>query len=111
MDRDDLELQDIKGNTTFSLAAATGNMLIVEIMKRKNHSLPLIRGGSEVTITPLHMAAMASYLYDETTNQIFGRDDCIILLFLCVYNGIYDLPLKVLGEEEELAFERDRANN
>ncbi|KAI9126579.1 hypothetical protein K1719_002175 [Acacia pycnantha] len=116
IDPHDLELQDVKENTAFSLAAATGNMQIVEIMKRKNPSLPLIRGGSEVSITPLHMAAMqgqsemASYLYEETT-QIFERDDWIILLFLCVYNGIYDLALKVLGEDEELAFERDSANN
>ncbi|KAI9126941.1 hypothetical protein K1719_002537 [Acacia pycnantha] len=116
MDRDDLELQDIKGNTAFSLAAATGNMQIVEILKRKNQSLSLIRGGSEVSITPLHMAAMqgqsemASYLYEETT-QFFERDDWIILLFLCVYNGIYDLALKVLGEDGELAFKRDSSNN
>ncbi|KAK4270694.1 hypothetical protein QN277_019471 [Acacia crassicarpa] len=117
MDPDDLELQDINGNTAFSLAAATGNMQIVEILKRKNQSLPLIRGGNEVSITPLHMAAMqgqsemASYLYDETTTQIFERDDWIILLFLCVNNGIYDLALKVLREDEELAFERDSPNN
>ncbi|KAI9126641.1 hypothetical protein K1719_002237 [Acacia pycnantha] len=117
MDPDDLELQDINGNTGFSLAAATGNMQIVDILKRKNHSLSLIRGGNEVTITPLHMAAMqgqsemASYLYDETTTQIFERDDWIILLFLCVNNGIYDLALKVLGEDEELAFKRDSPNN
>ena len=44
MSRDDLELQDKNGNTAFSFAAATGNMHVVEILKKKNDELPLIRG-------------------------------------------------------------------
>ncbi|XP_028783202.1 ankyrin repeat-containing protein ITN1-like isoform X1 [Neltuma alba] len=114
MDREDLELQDQKGNTAFSFAAAAGNMQIVEIMKEKNNSLPWIRGGAGVT--PLHMAAlqgqsdMAWHLYAETI-QVFEDVDRIVLLFYCVYSGIYDLALKLLETYPDLAFERDTRNN
>ncbi|XP_028803363.1 uncharacterized protein LOC114758480 [Neltuma alba] len=92
MSSEDLELQDANDNTAFSLAAATGNMQIVEIMKRKNQSLPFIRGAHGTT--PLHVAAlqgrseMAWHLYHETI-RIFEYRDWTLLLFYCVYSGIY----------------------
>ena len=97
MSRDDLELQDKNGNTAFSFAAATGNMQVVEILKKRNDQLPFIRGceGS----FPIHMAAMqglsemALHLYRETI-EYFQHDDWIILLFLCVSNGIYGKNLQ-----------------
>ncbi|XP_054803261.1 uncharacterized protein LOC129306611 [Prosopis cineraria] len=111
----DLELQDVNENTAFCIAAATGNLQIVEIMQRRNESLPTIRGGQGTT--PLHMAAlqgqsqMAWYLYCNKAIQVFEYIDWIVLLFLCVNSGIYDLALKVLEENPELAFERDASNN
>ncbi|XP_054800427.1 uncharacterized protein LOC129304700 isoform X2 [Prosopis cineraria] len=110
----DLELQDVNGNTAFCIAAATGNLQIVEIMQRRNESLPTIRGGQGTT--PLHMAAlqgqsqMAWYLYCKSIH-VFEHIDWIVLLFLCVNSGIYDLALKVLEENPNLAFERDELNN
>ncbi|XP_054804182.1 uncharacterized protein LOC129307285 [Prosopis cineraria] len=115
MEPRDLELQDAKGNTAFCLAAATGNMKIVQIMKGKNQNLPTIRGGKG--LTPLHMAAlqgqseMASHLFDETIRVFHEYKDWIMLLFYCVKSGIYGLALKVLEKRPDLAFERDSPNN
>ncbi|XP_028803225.1 uncharacterized protein LOC114758339 isoform X2 [Neltuma alba] len=114
MSSEDLELQDMSDNTAFSLAAAAGNIQIVEIMKRKNQSLPFIRGAHGTT--PLHMAAlqgrseMAWHLYHETI-QVFEYRDWTLLLFYCVYSGIYDLALKLLKVDPNLAFERDSSSN
>ncbi|XP_028807359.1 uncharacterized protein LOC114762073 isoform X1 [Neltuma alba] len=115
MNPEDLELQDVTGNTAFSIAAATGNLEIVEIMKRKNKDLPLIRGGQGTT--PLHMAAlqgqsdMAWHLYPETIQFFHDHADWIVLLFCCVNNEIYDLALKCLEMNQDLAFERDESTN
>ncbi|XP_054801065.1 ankyrin repeat-containing protein ITN1-like isoform X2 [Prosopis cineraria] len=112
---EDLELQDVNGNTAFCIAAATGNLQIVQIMMRKNKNLPTIRGGAG--ITPLHVAAlqgrreMAWYLYsDKTVVKVFEDNDWIILLFCCVNTGIYDLALELLEKRPDLAFKRDQAN-
>ncbi|KAK4270687.1 hypothetical protein QN277_019465 [Acacia crassicarpa] len=113
MDSQDLELQDVNGNTAFCFAAATGNLHMVKIMETKNKNLPTIRGGAR--ITPLHMAAlqgkseMAWHLYSKTI-QDFEQTDWIILLFYCVNSGIYDLAMQLLKKKPDLAFKKDEAN-
>ncbi|KAK7413002.1 hypothetical protein VNO78_04811 [Psophocarpus tetragonolobus] len=109
MQRHDLELLDMKGNTAFCFAAAVGNVHIAEIMRRKNESLPTIRGGEGVT--PLHLALlqgrseMARYLFDKT-KEILNDQDRNILFLICVNSGLYELALEMLNENESLAFAR-----
>ncbi|XP_054810328.1 uncharacterized protein LOC129311880 [Prosopis cineraria] len=113
MNPEDLELQDVNGNTAFCIAAATGNLQTVQIMERKNKNLPTIRGCGG--ITPLHIAAlqgkseMTWHLYSKTV-QDFEDTDWILLLFYCVSSGIYDLALQLLEKMPGLAFKRDQAN-
>ncbi|XP_028803255.1 ankyrin repeat domain-containing protein 1-like [Neltuma alba] len=88
---EDLELQDVNGNTAFSIATPTGNLQIVEIMKRKNKD-PLIRGAQGTT--SLHVAVlqgqsdMAWHLYPETIQAFHDYTDWIVLLFCWVNNEI-----------------------
>ncbi|XP_027364664.1 ankyrin repeat-containing protein NPR4-like isoform X2 [Abrus precatorius] len=109
MQSDDLELQDDKGNTAFCFAAAVGNVHIAEIMRKKNESLPRIRGGEGVT--PLHLAAlqgrseMAKYLFDES-KQILEDDDWAAVFLICINSGLYDLALEMLNQKESIAFAR-----
>ncbi|XP_048436602.1 ankyrin repeat-containing protein At5g02620-like [Pyrus x bretschneideri] len=109
MDEEDLALQDIKGNTALSLAAATGTLEIAEILIRKNRSLPTIPGGKGMT--PLYVAAlfgqskMAWYLYDktyETLNEKSRR----FLFFCCIDHDLYDVALKLLEDDTTLATAR-----
>ncbi|RDY10671.1 Ankyrin repeat-containing protein, partial [Mucuna pruriens] len=110
MRREDLELQDDKGNTAFCFAAAVGNVHIAEIMRRKNASLPSIRGGEG--IPPLHLAVlqgrdeMARYLFDKS-REILYDDDWVTLFLICINSGLYELALDVLNARESVAFARD----
>ncbi|BAT80173.1 uncharacterized protein HKW66_Vig0089860 [Vigna angularis] len=109
MSREDLELQDDKGNTAFCFATAVGNVNIAEIMRRKNESLPTIRGG--LGVTPLHLAVlqgrreMAEYLFPKT-KEILYEDDWVTLFLICIDSGLYELALEMLKEKESLAFAR-----
>ena len=92
MDKQDLKLKDINGNTAFSIAAAAGSIEIVDIMMKKNEYLPTIRGGQGMT--PLYMAAlmrqseMADYLYSGT-KEMLDDADRHALFFTCIDNGLY----------------------
>ncbi|PNX76824.1 ankyrin repeat-containing protein, partial [Trifolium pratense] len=92
LDDNEIELQDIKGNTAFCFAAAAGNMEIVDLMRERIGHLPTKRGGNGYT--PIQFAA----LQDEDWNLLF---------FACIRTGIYDLALKMVGDNNELAFARD----
>ncbi|KAM1276323.1 hypothetical protein ACFX13_029562 [Malus domestica] len=67
IDEEDLALQDKKGNTALSFAAAAGTVEIADILIQNNRFLPTIPGGEGMT--PLYMAAlfgqseMTKYLY------------------------------------------------
>ncbi|XP_054778884.1 uncharacterized protein LOC129286840 [Prosopis cineraria] len=113
MNESDLELQDYKGNTAFCFAAASGNTKIAEIMWQRNTLLPTIRGGQGVT--PVVMAAlqgksaMAWYLYPKTF-EMFGELDWILLFFISINTGIYDLALELLRRRPTLALAQDGNN-
>ncbi|KAM1040653.1 hypothetical protein ACFX15_029399 [Malus domestica] len=106
IDEDDLALQDIKGNTALSFAAAAGTVEIADILIRKNRFLPTIPGGEGMT--PLYMAAlfgqseMATYLYPKTYKMLdeMGRN---VLFFCCIDHGLYDLAMKLLQDDGTLA--------
>ncbi|KAK7290030.1 hypothetical protein RIF29_04146 [Crotalaria pallida] len=110
MQHDDLELQDIKGNTAFCFAAAVGNVQIAEIMRKRNDSLPTIRGGEGVT--PLHLALlqgrseMARYLFPKC-KEILEEVDWEILFLISINSELYDLALEMLNEKQTIAFARN----
>ncbi|KAK7303886.1 hypothetical protein RJT34_14804 [Clitoria ternatea] len=110
LSEDELEIQDHKGNTAFCFAAAVGNVRVSKAMARKNRRLPTIRGGEG--LTPLHMAAlqgkceMAWYLFPLTVNA-FQDADWVLLFFLCINTGIYDLALTMLETNSRLALARN----
>ncbi|XP_027364299.1 alpha-latrotoxin-Lhe1a-like [Abrus precatorius] len=110
MSHDDLELQDFKHNTAFCFAAAVGNVQIAEIMRRKNNSLPTIRGGGG-GVTPLHLAVlqgrseMAKYLF-PLSKEILEEEDWTTIFLLSLNSGLYELALEMLNEKESLALDR-----
>ncbi|KAJ1393089.1 PGG domain [Sesbania bispinosa] len=114
MTPDQLELQDDKGNTAFCFAAAVGNVQIAEIMRKKNDSLPTIRGGQGVT--PLHLAVlqgrseMAWYLF-RNSKDMLQEQDWISVFLICINSGLCDLALEMLNENNNLAFARELENN
>ncbi|KAM5585259.1 hypothetical protein ABKV19_004580 [Rosa sericea] len=106
----DLALQDMNGNTAFSIAAAAGSIEIAQIMMKKNKYLPVIRGGEGMT--PLYMAAllgqsvMADNLYSRT-KEMLEEADRQVLFFTCIDNGLYDLAMKMLRSDRALAKARN----
>lgn len=111
MNRVDLELQDLKGNTALCFAAAKGDVQVAEILLAKNKVLATIRGGQGMT--PLYMAVlfgrseMASLLY-PLTEECFDDKDRIGTFFTCIDTGLYDLALKILKDDMSLAVARNK---
>ncbi|XP_054804408.1 ankyrin repeat-containing protein At5g02620-like [Prosopis cineraria] len=110
----DMEMPNVNGNTAFVFAVASGNMQIVEIMERCNSRLGTKRGCGGVT--PLHVAAlqgrtkMAQHLYRKTSkNSEYKSKDWETLIFCCVNSGIYDIAMKLLDTNSNLALARDEA--
>ncbi|KAJ0018511.1 hypothetical protein Pint_12157 [Pistacia integerrima] len=109
----DLTLPVQKGNTAFCCAAAAGATGIARIMLKKNPDLLTIRGGEKMM--PVFLAAllaqaeMTYFLYDELSqaNHVFKWNDKVALFFTCLSNGLYDLALKMLKDDPELAVARD----
>ncbi|CAL9004120.1 unnamed protein product, partial [Prunus brigantina] len=110
IDKDDLELQDQKGNTAFSHAVAAGSLRVAKILMEKNPRLLEIRGGQG--LTPLYHAAlfghgkMALYLYPKLIKAVDEAERAGIY-FSCINNGLYELALKMLQDYPELAVTRD----
>lgn len=92
LDDNDLELQDINGNTAFCFAVAAGNIEMVDLMLERNEQLPIIKGGNG--FTPIQYAAslrrykMTWHLYEET-RHCFEEKDWNLLFFTCIYRGVY----------------------
>ncbi|TKY72699.1 Ankyrin repeat-containing protein [Spatholobus suberectus] len=111
LDDQHISLKDMKGNTAFCFAAASGNMEIVQLLMERNQGLPEIRGASGHT--PLHFAVMqgkcdmVQYLYDKT-KHVFEDKDWESLFFISIDTGNYHLALKMAKERKQLAYARDQ---
>ena len=98
LDNQDIKLKDIKGNTAFCFAAASGNMEIVQLLKQRVENLPIIRGGGDHT--PLYFAVMqrkcdmVEYLYDKT-KDVFDVKDRESLFFTSITTRNYRTYLHV----------------
>ncbi|KAK2646533.1 hypothetical protein Ddye_021728 [Dipteronia dyeriana] len=110
MEPDDLRLQDRKGNTAFCFAAADGSLEIAKLMLHKTPDLPTLRGA--LNMLPLYMAAlfgrteMTKFLYDETKSHLTDQD-LADLFFKSINTDLYDIALKLLEHQPELAVTRN----
>ncbi|KAK1562831.1 hypothetical protein Q3G72_017709 [Acer saccharum] len=110
MELDDLNLQDIKGNTAFCFAAATGSIEIAKLMLDKNPDLLTLRCAGNMV--PIYMAAlfgrmeMTKFLYDGTGSHLTPQDEAQ-LFFKCIDTDLYDIALKLLEHQPKLAVTRN----
>ncbi|KAH9753266.1 ANK REP REGION domain-containing protein [Citrus sinensis] len=106
MDPEDLMLQDENGNTAFCFAAAVGAVDIANLMLKKNPSLLGIRGSKNMP--PLYFAALfgqtdtASFLFHKSEKELPTEDRKVIFI-TSVDTGLYDLALKLLKNDRQLA--------
>ncbi|XP_021763045.1 uncharacterized protein LOC110727774 isoform X1 [Chenopodium quinoa] len=97
------------GNTAFCLAAASGVVDLVKEMEKHNSNLPNI--GGNLGKKPIQMAAMqghekvVDHLMTYFTN--LSPEDRINLLITVIEKDLYDVALKILNEDDELAIKRD----
>ncbi|XP_073134073.1 uncharacterized protein [Henckelia pumila] len=110
-----LEIQNQKGNTALSFAAVAGHVDIAVLMIENNPRLPTIRGDGGVT--PLFMAAflghrdMVDYLFPLSGFDKWDENDQIELLTTSIASGLYDLSIRILQQNNNLAGVEDREGN
>ncbi|KAL5765429.1 hypothetical protein ACOSP7_016046 [Xanthoceras sorbifolium] len=110
MEKEDLARQNQNGNTAFSFAAATGNIEIAEVMLMKNADLVSIRGSWNMP--PVYLAVllgkreMVEFLYDKSITYLTEEDQGY-LFFQTIKSGVYDIALKLLQKQPELAVIQD----
>ncbi|KAK0606640.1 hypothetical protein LWI29_001963 [Acer saccharum] len=103
MELDDLNLQDIKGNTAFCFAAATGSIEIAKLMLDKNPDLLTLRCAGNMV--PIYMAAlfgrmeMTKFLYDGTGSHLTQEDEAQ-LFFKCIDTDLYVREIKFSHNRE-----------
>ncbi|KAJ9553495.1 hypothetical protein OSB04_017540 [Centaurea solstitialis] len=110
MDKEDLQLQNKNFNTAFCLAAAAGNIKMVQNMAKKNPSLLTIPGSQGMM--PLHMSALygkyesIKYLYDASdnlTNDGWTPENRCWFLHKCVQGDFFDIAVRIVKHHPELA--------
>ncbi|KAI3696644.1 hypothetical protein L6452_29086 [Arctium lappa] len=109
MNKEDLLLQTITGDTALCLAAAAGNIEMARILVDKNEELLTISGSEG--LLPLSVAALYGnhdvviYLYKKSKNME-GPEWKISnkqwLLTKCVHSNLFDIALKIIEEHGEL---------
>ncbi|KAI9194431.1 hypothetical protein LWI28_005950 [Acer negundo] len=110
MNQQYLTLQNLRGDTAFCFAVATGNIQLVEVMRNKNPDLATLRGSGNMT--PLYLAVllgkekMAWFLYDHTVEYLTGEERARIF-FQSIKTDLYDIAFRLLTEANGLAVTRD----
>nr|XP_043615984.1 uncharacterized protein LOC122587894 isoform X2 [Erigeron canadensis] len=110
MEKVDLELQNVNGQTALSLAAMTGHVRMAKILVKKNNALldiPDSRG-----MMPLYMAAlygkhdMVKYLYYKSkkmTGDFWTHENRVCVLVKSVESNLFDVALQIVTDRPELA--------
>ncbi|KAK2662938.1 hypothetical protein Ddye_001512 [Dipteronia dyeriana] len=110
MNVDYLATKNNEENTAFCLAAASGNIELVDLMLKKNEELARTRG--KKNMLPIQMAAllgqekMVQHLYHKAgkgKDYLVNQDDLIELLVTLINNYLYDAALMLLKDHPELA--------
>ncbi|TXG71921.1 hypothetical protein EZV62_000500 [Acer yangbiense] len=110
MNEQDLTLQNLRGDTAFCFAVATGNIQLVEVMRNRNPDLATLRGSWNMT--PLYLAVllgkekMAWFLYDHTVEYLTAEERARIF-FQSIKTDLYDMAFRLLTEANGLAVTRD----
>ncbi|XP_071710694.1 uncharacterized protein [Rutidosis leptorrhynchoides] len=110
MEKEDMELQNVNGQTALCLAAMAGNVKIATILVKKNHALldiPDSRGN-----LPLYMASlygkheMVKYLYlnsHKMTGDFWTHHNRVCVLVTSVESNLFDVALQIVTDCPELA--------
>ncbi|XP_030941529.1 ankyrin repeat-containing protein ITN1-like [Quercus lobata] len=114
MKKEELEIKNKYGQTALYLAAASGNVIIAEEMVEKNNKLTLthIESGKR-KFTPLHIAAllghreMVSFLFAETSFEYLSPEERIELLVATISNDLFDIALRIMKMDVQLAIAKD----
>ncbi|XP_021725903.1 uncharacterized protein LOC110693084 [Chenopodium quinoa] len=97
------------GNTAYCLAAASGVLDLVKEMEKHNPNLPNI--GGSLGKKPIQMAAVQGHekVVDHLMTHFdnLSPEDLINLLITVIEKDLYDVALKILDEDDELAIKRD----
>ncbi|GJX03454.1 ankyrin repeat-containing domain, PGG domain protein [Tanacetum coccineum] len=110
MEKKDLELQNVNGQTALCLAAMAGHVKIAKILVKKNTALldmPDSRG-----MMPLYMAVlygkheMVKYLYHNShkmTGDYWTHQNRVCVLVKSVESNLFDVALQIVTDCPELA--------
>ncbi|PWA74930.1 Ankyrin repeat-containing protein [Artemisia annua] len=110
MEKKDLELQDNNSYTAFCLAASNGDIKMAEILLKENKApidIPTDQG-----MMPLHIALstrrrdMVEFLYVNSKSMLgdfWTPENQICFLLACVKADCYDIALRVVKDQPELA--------
>ncbi|XP_076950683.1 uncharacterized protein LOC143623729 [Bidens hawaiensis] len=110
METQDLELQNNSSNTALCLAAAAGNVEMVNILVNRNRALLIIPGSQRMM--PLYMAALfgdhdtVEYLYRESkklSDDGWNPQNRGWLLQKCVEANLFGIALQMVKDRSELA--------
>ncbi|KAF5765862.1 putative ankyrin repeat-containing domain, PGG domain, ankyrin repeat-containing domain superfamily [Helianthus annuus] len=110
MEKKDLELQNVNGQTALCLAAMAGHVKIAKILVKKN--LALLDIPDSQGMMPLHMAAlygkhdMVKYLYQNSqrmTGDFWTHQNRADLLVKSVESNLFDVALQIVTDRPELA--------
>ncbi|KAI3514882.1 hypothetical protein L1887_13629 [Cichorium endivia] len=110
MEKEDLELQNQKGQTALCLAAMAGNVKIASILVKKNRALLDIP--DSCGMMPLYMAAlfgkhdMVCYLYHNSqkmTGDFWTHHNRGCVLVKCVEANLFDVALQIVKDRPELS--------
>ncbi|KAI3781503.1 hypothetical protein L2E82_11520 [Cichorium intybus] len=110
MEKEDLELQNQKGQTALCLAAMAGNVKIASILVKKNRALLDIP--DSCGMMPLYMAAlfgkhdMVWYLYHNSqkmTGDFWTHHNRGCVLVKCVEANLFDVALQIVKDRPELS--------
>nr|XP_043617607.1 uncharacterized protein LOC122589381 isoform X2 [Erigeron canadensis] len=110
MEKEDLELQNVNGQTALCLAAMAGNVKIAKTLVKKNHALLDIPDSNGML--PLNMASlygkhdMVKYLYQNShkmTGDFWTHQSRVCMLVTSVESNLFDVALQIVTDCPELA--------
>nr|GEX37495.1 ankyrin repeat-containing domain, PGG domain protein [Tanacetum cinerariifolium] len=110
MEKKDLELQNVNGQTALCLAAMAGHVKIAKILVKKN--IALLDMPDSQGMMPLYMAAlygkheMVKYLYHNShkmTGDYWTHQNRVCVLVKSVESNLFDVALQIVTDCPELA--------
>nr|GEW39760.1 ankyrin repeat-containing domain, PGG domain protein [Tanacetum cinerariifolium] len=110
MEKEDLELQNVNGQTALCLAALAGHVKIAKILVKRN--IGLLDIPDSEGMMPLYMAAlygkheMVKYLYHNShkmTGEFWTHQNRVCVLVKSVESNLFDVALQIVTDCPELA--------